>query len=178
MRQCASAFCRHIARDRSQFQLSKKPLREAGKARPSVKVVRASVEPGVFIHISFAIARVSAKEQQELAMCWRWDRVSKMYGSAIVIDTRTEGSKGFGHGSFDLGLPVFATITCIRIDRLGFSPRKWISPLQALVSGRPKSHCKCLPWNIGLNLLLTRLKKLFHEENLESIASIYHEISA
>ena len=38
---------------------------------------RASVEPGVFIHISFAIARVSAKEQQELAMCWRWDRVSK-----------------------------------------------------------------------------------------------------
>ena len=46
-------------------------------------------------HISFAIARVSAKEQQELAMCWCWDRVSKMYGSAIVIDTRTKGSKGF-----------------------------------------------------------------------------------
>ena len=89
----------HFAGTLSAIALSKKPLREAGKARASVKVVRASVKPGVFTHISFAIARVSAKEQQELAMCWRWDRVSKTHGSAIVIDTRTEGSKGFGHGS-------------------------------------------------------------------------------
>ena len=62
-------------------------------------VRRASVNPAVFIYISLAIARVSAKEQQELAMCWRWGRVSRTYGSAIVIDTRTKGSKGFGHGS-------------------------------------------------------------------------------
>ena len=67
--------------------------------RTSVKVVRASIKPGVSTHISLAIARVSAKEQQELAMCRRWDRVSKTYDSATVLDARTEGSKGFGHGS-------------------------------------------------------------------------------
>ena len=76
-------------------RLGKKPLREASKARASVKLT-------LFIHISFAIARVTAKERQEPAMCWRWDRVSKAHGSAIVIDTRTEGSKGFGHGSYEL----------------------------------------------------------------------------
>ena len=43
-----------------------------------------------FLHISFAIARASAQEQQELAMCWRWGRVSKTHGSAIDIHTRTE----------------------------------------------------------------------------------------
>ena len=63
----------------------------------SVKAVRASVKPAVVIHISLAIARVSANEQQELATCWR---VSNTSGFAIVIDTRTEGSRGFGHGSF------------------------------------------------------------------------------
>ena len=71
----------------------------AGKARASVKTVRASVKTPVFTHRSFAIVRVSAKEQQELAMCWRWDRISKTHGSAIVIDTRTKGSKGLGHSS-------------------------------------------------------------------------------
>ena len=64
----------------------------AGKARASVKTA-------VFTHRSFAIVRVSGKEQQKLAMCWRCDRVSKTHGSAIVIDTRTEGSKGLGHRS-------------------------------------------------------------------------------
>ena len=58
--------------------------------RTSVKTVRESVKPAVFINISFAIARVSAKGQEELAMCWRWDLVSKTYGSAIVMDARTE----------------------------------------------------------------------------------------
>ena len=72
----------------------------AGKARASVKTVRASVKTAVFTHRSFAIVRVSGKEQQELAMCWRCDRVSKTHGSAIVIDTRTEGSKGLGHRSY------------------------------------------------------------------------------
>ena len=71
----------------------------AGKACASVKTVRASVKTPVFAHRSFAIVRVSGKEQQELAMCWRCDRVSKTHGSAIVIDTRTEGSKGLGHRS-------------------------------------------------------------------------------
>ena len=71
----------------------------AGKALASAKTVCASVKTAVFTHRSFARIRVSAKEQQELAMCWRWDRVSKMHGSAIVIDTRTEGSKGLGHSS-------------------------------------------------------------------------------
>ena len=71
----------------------------AGKARASVKTVRASVKTAVCTHRSFAIVRVSGKEQQELAMCWRCDRVSKTHGSAIVIDTRTEGSKGLGHRS-------------------------------------------------------------------------------
>ena len=47
-----------IARD----HLDKKPLYKAGEARASVETVRASVEPAVFIHISLAIARVSAKE--------------------------------------------------------------------------------------------------------------------
>ena len=75
----------------------------AGKACASAKPVRASVKPAVFTHISFAIVRVSAKEQQELAMCWRWDRVSKTYGSAIVTDTRTKGSKGLGHRPVGLG---------------------------------------------------------------------------
>ena len=71
----------------------------AGKARASVKTMRASVKTAAFTHRSFAIVRVSAKEQQELAMCWRWDRVSRTNGSAKVIDTRTEGSKGLGHSS-------------------------------------------------------------------------------
>ena len=71
----------------------------AGKARASVKNVRASVKTAVCTHRSFAIVRVSGKEQQDLAMCWRCDRVSKTHGSAIVIDTRTEGSKGLGHRS-------------------------------------------------------------------------------
>ena len=75
-----------IARD----QLGKKPLHEAGKARASVKAVRVSVKPAVLIHISFMAARVSAKEQQERAMCWGRDRASRMYSSAIVSDTRTE----------------------------------------------------------------------------------------
>ena len=88
MHQCASAFCRHIVRDGSRSRL--------GKACASVENVRVSVKPGVFTPNSFAIARVSAKEQQELAMCWRWDRVSKTYGSAIAIGTRTDGSRGFG----------------------------------------------------------------------------------
>ena len=70
----------------------------AGKARGSVKTVRASVKTAVCTHRSFAIVRVSGKEQQELAMCWRCDCVSKTHGSAIVIDTRTE-SKGLGHRS-------------------------------------------------------------------------------
>ena len=94
-----SAFCRHIVRDSLRSRIGKKPVREASKVRASVKTVRASVKTMVFIHISLAIARVSAKEQQEPAMCSRWDRVNKTYGSAIVIDMRTEGSKGFGHGS-------------------------------------------------------------------------------
>ena len=61
----------------------------AGKARASVKTVRASVKTAVLsvTHRSFAIVRVSGKEQQELAMCWRCDRVSKTHGSAIVVDT-------------------------------------------------------------------------------------------
>ena len=71
----------------------------AGKARASVKTVRASVKTAVFTHRSFAIVRVSAEAPQELAMCWRWDRVSKTHGSVIVIDTTTEGSKGLGHSS-------------------------------------------------------------------------------
>ena len=54
-RQCVSAFCRHIVRDSLRFWLGKKPLREAGKVRASLKTVRASVEPAVFIHISFAM---------------------------------------------------------------------------------------------------------------------------
>ena len=92
-------FERHIVHDSSRSRLGKNPPRKAGKAYASVKTVRARVKPAVFIHISLAIAPVSAKEQQELAMCCRWDHVSKRFGSAIVIDTRTEGSKGFGHGS-------------------------------------------------------------------------------
>ena len=71
----------------------------ASNASTSVKTVRASEQRPVFFHIPFAIARVSANEQQKLAMCWRWDRVSDMYRSAILIDTRTEGSKGFRHSS-------------------------------------------------------------------------------
>ena len=82
-----------IARDLSLVRSRAKLARRASKSCAHVS------KTGVFIHISLAIARVSAKEQQELAMCWRWGRVSKTYGSAIVIDTRTEGSKGFGHGS-------------------------------------------------------------------------------
>ena len=74
----------------------------AGKARASVKTVRASVKTAVFTQRSFAIVRVSGREQQELAMCWRCDRVSKTHGSAIVIDTRAEGSKGLGHRSVDI----------------------------------------------------------------------------
>ena len=77
----------------------------AGKARASVKTVRASVKTAVFTQRSCAIVRVSGKEQQELAMCWRCDRVSKTHGSAIVIDTRTEGSKGLGHRSS--GIPIY-----------------------------------------------------------------------
>ena len=80
---CMSAFCRHIVHDSSRSRLGKKALRAAGKACASVK-------PAVFTHISFA-------------MCWRWDRVSKRYSSAIVIDARTEGSKGVGHGSAEAG---------------------------------------------------------------------------
>ena len=75
----------------------------AGKARASVKTVRASVKTAVFTHRSFAIVRVSGKEQQDLVMCWRCDCVNKTHGSAIVVDTRTEGSKGLGHRSFARG---------------------------------------------------------------------------
>ena len=60
----------------------------------------ASIKTAIFSHRSFAIIRVSGKEQQELAMCWRCDRVNKTYDSAIVIDTRAEGSKDLGHRSF------------------------------------------------------------------------------
>ena len=70
--------------------------------------MRASVETAVFTHRSFAIVCVSGKEQQELAMCWRCDRVSKTHGSAIVIDTRTEGSKGLDHRSIRLLFRVYA----------------------------------------------------------------------
>ena len=82
----------------------------AGKARASVKTVRASVKTAVFTHRSFAIIRVSGKQQQELAICWRCDRVSKTHGSAIVIDTRTEGSKGLGHRSIGDLLTVKLTL--------------------------------------------------------------------
>ena len=74
----------------------------AGKARASVKIVRASIKTAIFTHRSFAIIRVSGKEQQELAMWWRYDRVNKTHGSAIVIDTRTEGSKDLGHRSIEI----------------------------------------------------------------------------
>ena len=57
----------------------------ARKARASVKTACASVNSAVFTVRSFAIVRVSAKEQQEFAMCWRWDRVGKTHGSAIVM---------------------------------------------------------------------------------------------
>ena len=87
----ASVRCRHIAHDSSRSRLGNEPLREGGNPLASVKTVRAPVKPAVLIHISFAIARGGAKEQQEPAMCLRWDRVNKTYGSAIVTDTRTEG---------------------------------------------------------------------------------------
>ena len=86
-KQHVPAFCRHIVRDSLRSRLG-----SIGRG-----AVRASVRPAAFTHISFAIAHVSAKEQQELAMCWRWDHISKTHGS--VIGSRTEGSKGFGHGS-------------------------------------------------------------------------------
>ena len=82
-RQCASACCRHIVRDSLRCRLGKKALHEAGNVRASVKTVRESVKPALFFHISFTIARSSAKEQQELAMCWRW-----VHASAIVIVQR------------------------------------------------------------------------------------------
>ena len=93
-------------RGSSRYWLGERHLREAGKARASVKTLHESVKPAVFTHISFAIPRVSAKEQQELAMCWRWDRVSKTFGFAKVADTRSEGSKGVGHGSNPLASPA------------------------------------------------------------------------
>ena len=61
-----------IARD----HLGKKPLHESGEARASVKTVRSSVKPAVFTHISFATARVRAKEDHEHAMCWCRGRIS------------------------------------------------------------------------------------------------------
>ena len=71
--------------------------------RASVNTARASGKPAVFTHISFVIAHFSEKKkQQELAVCWRLDRHIKPHGSAIVIDTRTEGSKGFGQCSVEL----------------------------------------------------------------------------
>ena len=67
-----------------------------GRARtPMPRVTKTCRFPSYLIRDS-SLARVSAKEQQELAMCWCWDRVS---GSVIVSDTRTEGSKGLGVGS-------------------------------------------------------------------------------
>ena len=97
-RQCVSAFCRHIVRDSLQFWLGKKPLREAGKVRASLKTARVSRTCGFHPYL-IRDARVSAKEQRELAICWCWDRVSKTCGAAIV-DARTKGSKGLGHSSF------------------------------------------------------------------------------
>ena len=87
----------------------------AGKARASVKKVRVSVKTAVFTHRSFAIVRVIGKEQQELAMCWRCDCVSKTHGSAIVIDTRTEGSKGLGHRSGSYGMQDFSINSTYRV---------------------------------------------------------------
>ena len=73
------SVCQHFAGTLSAVardHLGKKPLHKASEVRASVKTVRTSVKPVVFTHISFATARVSAKEQQERAMRWRWDRVS------------------------------------------------------------------------------------------------------
>ena len=45
--------------------------------RASVTTVRTSVKPAVFSHTSFAIARVSEKEQQELAIFTRLESPHK-----------------------------------------------------------------------------------------------------
>ena len=56
-------------------------------------------------------AASSAKERQELEMCWRRERVSKRSGCAAVIGTRTEGSKRFGHRL----IVLFLSLTLIKL---------------------------------------------------------------
>ena len=94
-----SVFCKHTG------DLGLKVLGEvrlAMRARVS-KIVRPPVKPAVFPRTSFAIAGDSAKEQHQLAMCRRWDCISRTCGSAIVTGTRIQGSRGFATARSGLG---------------------------------------------------------------------------